>query len=248
MDFTSEQALRDDIATLSAEIVSLTVKRDALNHALMVIAGERIIAGETPLQPLAPEEVQETQRKPKKSAYKKGHKFPPGQFTPYSASELRDVVVSLEGEFNLRKLAELTGRNYTTLKKYLDELIERNIVIDLGGTGGRGRPHLYKYNTDFPPSPNNHPHEPTPESQAVGSTLAGGKVETNGHIKVADTMIQGFINAAYKQGWTVTWKDGNHLKFVSPDGKSVGVNACPPRRQVAMVIKRDLKRSGLNLA
>ena len=127
-------------------------------------------------------------------------------------------------------------------------LLDKGIVTVIGESGGKFKnAKQYKY-SDIPPGPNNHHTEPTPESQAVGATTAGSAVHSNGAIHVSDKMIQGFIDCAYRQGWTVEWKDGNHLKFSNPDGRSVGVNARPPSRKIGLVIKRDLKRSGLSLA
>lgn len=241
MKLTSEAAIRADIETLTVEIERLSEQRNALRGALEFLVGERIVTGASPPKTLAPEvEVPRPKRRTG------------GVQSRYSTEELRDVVVTLTEPFTWDELAVITGRSRDTLRKYIKPLLANGCVVEAGHKDVPGRvgiaPQMFRYNSDLPPGPTTHPREPTPESQAVGVTTAGSIIGTNGNIKVSDTMIQGFINAAINQGWEVTWKEGNHLKFKNPDGRTVGVNAKPPSKQVGSVIKRDLKRSGLRLA
>lgn len=169
----------------------------------------------------------------------------------FTVRMLRDHIVTQHstGQFTVLQLVDELPPGRTLIEKHLNELVSRDIVKLLRHDAGVNRNQkLYCYNSVIPPAPTEHPHEPTPESEAIGATTAGSIIGTNGNIKVSDTMIQGFINAAINQGWEVTWKDGNHLKFKSPSGRTCGVNAKPPSKQIGMVIKRDLKRTGLRLA
>lgn len=160
---------------------------------------------------------------------------------------MRDAVVNIgpDHDFTVRNIMDITGLSNSSVNELLHELKDQNIVKLLDRKAGNA--FLFQYNNEFPPAPRSHPHEPTPESLAIGAPLAGSPVSANGAIRVSDKTIQLCIDQALLQNWEVTWKDGNHLKFKSPTGRTVGVNAKPPSPQVAEVIKRDLKRSGLRV-
>lgn len=54
--------------------------------------------------------------------------------------------------------------------------------------------------------------------------------------------------AALEQGWRVEKTKGNHVRFLSPDGKGlVIVSSTPSNRNAARCALKDFRRAGLNI-
>jgi len=57
--------------------------------------------------------------------------------------------------------------------------------------------------------------------------------------------IRELANFAEKNGWIVTYRNGGHLKWVSPAGQFFFSSSTPSDRYGVAQIKRDLRRCGL---
>lgn len=60
-----------------------------------------------------------------------------------------------------------------------------------------------------------------------------------------DNEWQKLISAARAQGWTIEVRRNSHLKWVSPDGKSVFTSSTPSDHRAVKNARRDLRKAGL---
>jgi hypothetical protein len=59
--------------------------------------------------------------------------------------------------------------------------------------------------------------------------------------------MNALVNAAEKQGWTVTYTGSGHYKFKSPSGAVVFTSSTPGRSRSLTNTKALLKRKGLDI-
>lgn len=256
MELQSRQALEHDIATVNAEVARLTTVRNRLIEALRAISDERqppaepigsgpapVMMGDRITTPTPRDhQVAATKRKP----------------TPYDAKQLRDMILEQwkHTDFTVTELAKAAHRDGTTIKKYLNQLEVRGIVVKAGKRRARGSTQgtpaqAYKYNREFPENPKVRPTEKPPETELIGATpIRTGQVKQLRKLKSKSPIVQSCIDAALGRGWTVEAKDAKggetgHIKFTTISGRTYHCSLNPPTRDVASQIRTDLRRLGL---